>query len=54
MGKTKSAFEQDMVVGARRTGLSCVKNCNAAGFFMLKSFPGVSRMFHHPKDSQPT
>ena len=52
-GKTKylSAFERGMVVGARRTGLS-VKNCNAAGFFTLNSFPCVSRMVHHPKDIQ--
>jgi hypothetical protein len=52
MGKIKyeSAFERGMLVGARCTGLSGVKNCNAAGFFTLNSFPCVSRMVHHPKD----
>ena len=51
MGKTKYwvTFERVMVVGARRSGL-CVKNCNAAGFFTLDSFPCVSRMVHHPND----
>ena len=53
MGKTKDlrAFERGMVVGAKCT--VCVKNCNAAGFFMLNSFPCVSRMVH-PKGIQPT
>ena len=32
----------------------CVKNCNAAGFFMLNSFPCVLRMVRHPKDIQLT
>ena len=42
MGKTKylSAFEQGMVVDARRTSL----NWYAAGFFTLISFPFVLRM----------
>jgi hypothetical protein len=39
-----SAFELRMV-GAP----VCVKNCNAAGFITLNSFPYVSRMVHHPK-----
>ena len=52
MGKTKDlrAFERGMVVGDRGTGL-WFKNCNAAGFFTLNSFPCVSRMVHYPKDS---
>jgi hypothetical protein len=55
MGKTTylGAFEQGMVIGAIRTGLF-VKNCNAAGIFMLNSLPRVSRMVHQPKDIQPT
>jgi hypothetical protein len=53
MGKTKylSVFERSVVVGAR---LECVKNCSAAGFFTLNSFPCVSRMVYHPNDIQPT
>jgi hypothetical protein len=46
-----SAFEQGMVVGTRHNSLL---NRNAAGFFMLNSFPCVSRMVHHPTDIQPT
>ena len=51
MGKTKyvSAFDQGMIVGARRTGLSML-----LGFYTLNSFPCVSRITHHPKDIQPT
>ena len=48
--KRLKCFWMVMVVGARRTGL-CVKNCSAAGFFMLNSFLCVSRMVHHPKGS---
>jgi hypothetical protein len=43
-----SAFVQGLVAAV------CVKNCNAAGFLTLNSFPCVSRMVHHPKDIQPT
>jgi hypothetical protein len=45
MGKTKylSAFEQDMVVGARHTGLSVSRTATMLGF------PCVSRMGHCPK-----
>ena len=51
MGKTKylSTFEWVLVLGARRTGLS-VKNCNAAGFFMLNGFPSVSKNGPPPKE----
>jgi hypothetical protein len=51
--KYLSVFELGMVVGASYTG--CVKNCNTAGFFMLRlsSFPWVA-MVHHPKDIQQT
>lgn len=31
--------------------LKCVRNCNAAGFFMHNSFLCVSRKVHHPKDN---
>jgi hypothetical protein len=50
MGKTKylRVFERGMVVGARRTGLS-VKNCNAAGFFTLNSFPVCIKNGPQPK-----
>jgi hypothetical protein len=55
MGETKglSAFEQCMVVGAKRTGLS-VKNSMLMRFFTLNSFPCVSRRVNTPKDIQPT
>jgi hypothetical protein len=54
MGKTKylSAFERDMVVGDGRTGLC--KNCNAAGFFTLNSYPCASGIVHHLNDIQST
>ena len=47
MGKIKylSAFERDMVAGARRTGLSVSRTV-----FHAQQFPCVSIMFHYPKD----
>ncbi|MBN3271183.1 B4GT1 galactosyltransferase, partial [Polyodon spathula] len=37
----------------RARWFECVKNCNAAGFFTLSSFPCASRMVHLRKDIQP-
>ena len=53
MGKTKDLSAlQGMVEGMVEVPGApvYVKNCNAAGFFMLNSFPCASRMVHQPKD----
>ena len=44
-----NAFQQGMVIGARRTGLS-LSRMVAAGMFTLNRFPCV----HHPKENKPT